>query len=86
MMLVKNKVIEIVTANYTSGYKIKLNFKDGSEREVDFEPFLTKAQNPMITKYKDLEEFKKFYLEYGDLVWNDYELCFPIINLYEGKI
>jgi len=23
---------------------------------------------------------------YGDIVWNDYELCFPILDLYEGNI
>jgi hypothetical protein len=85
-MLVSNQVIEIAEAIYVSNYTIRLKFDDGSVREIDFGNFLMQARNPMITKYRDLEEFKKFYLEYGDLVWNNYELCFPIIMLYEGKI
>ena len=40
----------------------------------------------MIKKYLNPDEFKKFTIEYGDLTWNDYDLCFPIADLYEGKI
>jgi hypothetical protein len=40
----------------------------------------------MTRKFLDINEFKKFKIEYGDLVWNDYELCFPIIDLYEDNI
>ena len=34
--------------------------------------------------WKDL--FKKFNLEYGELQWNDYDLAFPIYDLYKGTI
>jgi len=40
----------------------------------------------MTRKFLDINEFKKFKIEYGDLVWNDYEMCFPIIDLYEDNI
>ena len=40
----------------------------------------------MIRKYLDVELFQQFSLIYGDLVWHDYELCFPIADLYEGTI
>lgn len=29
---------------------------------------------------------KKFKIEFGDLVWGNYEMCFPIWDLYEGNI
>ena len=79
-------VISINKAIYEGDYKIKLYFSDGIERLIDFSKFLTSARNPMVKKYLDKKMFQKFNIEYGDIVWNDYEMCFPIWDLYEGKI
>ena len=79
-------VIEIKKAQYLDNYKIRIAFSDEVERMIDFEGFLKHAKNPMTRKYLDLEKFKKFKIDYGDLVWGDYELCFPIWDLHEGKI
>jgi hypothetical protein len=79
-------VITIEKAVYIDNYKIKLEFSDGLSRIVDFKEFLSSARNPMTTKYLDKKEFRNFRLEHGDIVWNDYELCFPIWDLHEGKI
>lgn len=40
----------------------------------------------MTKNYLVESNFKKFRLEYGDLLWGDYEMCFPIWDLYTGKI
>jgi hypothetical protein len=40
----------------------------------------------MTRKLLDLQLFKDFKIQYGDLIWNDFELCFPIWDLHEGKI
>ena len=79
-------VLSIMNAEYIKGYKIKLTFSDNKEKTINFEPFLNRSRNPMTRKYLDINEFKKFKLEYGDLIWNDYELCFPIIDLYEDNL
>lgn len=79
-------VITIEQADYQGDHKIKLLFSDGTQRIVDFGPFLCRALNPMTTTYRDIREFQKFELLHGDLVWNDYEMCFPIWDLYEGNI
>lgn len=79
-------VLSIEKADYIEGYKIKLTFSDSVSRTIDFGLFLRHAQNPMIRKYLDIDEFKKFKIEFGDLHWNDYELCFPIIDLYEDNL
>jgi len=79
-------VIEIQKTEYLGNYKIRLTFSDNNEKVIDFEPFLKKAKNPMTRKYLDIDKFKDFQLEYGDLTWGDYEMCFPIWDLYEGKI
>ncbi len=53
---------------------------------IDFYPFLSASLNPLIRKYLDPEEFSRFEINEGDLEWNDYDLCFPIADLYENKI
>jgi hypothetical protein len=80
------KYLEIVQAEYLSGYKIRLAFNDGMVRVMDFEPFLRRAMNPDITKYRQLRNFKKFHLHYGDLMWGDFEMIFPITDLHSGDI
>ena len=79
-------VISIISAEYTGGYKVKLTFSDGVIREIDFAAFLNSAKNPMARKYLDKKLFRNFKIDYGDIIWNDYEMCFPIWELYDGKI
>lgn len=82
----KQNIIEINNAHYLSNYKIEILFNNGRKRIIDLSDFLKKAKNPMTRKYLNKNIFKKFKIEYGDLVWGDYEMCFPIWDLYEGKI
>ncbi len=79
-------LISINQANYVEDYKINLIFNDGKHKLIDFSAFLLNAKNPSTKKYLDKNLFKQYSIEYGDIVWNDYELCFPIWNLYEGKL
>lgn len=84
--LLENAVIEVIEAEYISGYVLKLRFSNGFERNLDFEPFLRKSGNLLIRSYLEPEKFANFKIEYGDLVWDDYGLCFPIADLYDGTI
>ena len=79
-------VISINKADYKGDYTIYLQFSDGIERTIDFSGFLQNAKNPMTKKYLDKELFKSFTIDYGDLIWNDYEMCFPVWDLHEGRI
>lgn len=79
-------VITINKADYIGEYKIKFSFSDGVERLIDFSGFLNNAKNPMTKKYLDKKLFRNYSIQYGDIIWNDYELCFPIWDLHEGKI
>ncbi|WP_316786191.1 DUF2442 domain-containing protein [Pedobacter frigiditerrae] len=79
-------VIEINKADYLEDFKIRFVFSDGQERTIDFTDFLQSAKNPMTKKYLDKKEFKNFKIEFGDIVWNDYEMCFPIWDLHEGNL
>ena len=82
----KRKYLEITDAIYVSGYKLLLVFNDGKKHVMDFEPFLRQARNPMTTQYRQLRKFKSFHIHQGDLMWGDYEMIFPISDLYRGEI
>jgi hypothetical protein len=80
------KTIAITRAEYLGKHEIRFMFSDQTERTIDFGGFLSRAHNPMTRKFLDKNLFQVFKIEYGDIVWNDYELCFPILDLYEGNI
>jgi len=78
--------LEVIEAKYVSGYKLRLTFNDSVVRVVDFGPFLAKARNPDTTDFRDLKKFKSFHIQDGDLMWGDYQMIFPIMDLYRGSI
>lgn len=79
-------VINIVAAEPAGEFKLRLRFDDGMEQIVDFKPFLSRSQHPDIRAFLDPKRFAGFRLEYGELVWGDYELCFPVIDLYRNQL
>jgi hypothetical protein len=78
------KTIAVTHAEYLGKYEIRFTFSDETEKTVDFSTFLNRSRNPMTRKYLDKKLFMSFQIEHGDIVWNDYELCFPIGDLHEG--
>lgn len=80
------KVVAIVSADYAAPYRLRLRFDDGRENVVDFGPFLNASAHPSIRAYLDKARFKRFTVEEGFLHWNDFELVFPMMDLYEGTI
>ena len=81
-----DKIINIEKANYINDYKIHFKFNDGVETTVDFENFIFSSAHPDIKKYQNQKLFQKFNLDYGEIEWNNYELAFPIYDLYKGHI
>ena len=83
------EVLQIVRAEKigdSGSYCLRLQFNDGAVRDVDFKKFLEKSSNPLIRAYLNRELFDKFAIKEGDLIWGDYELCFPVGDLYDGNI
>lgn len=78
--------LRIDSAQYLSDYVIRIRFNDGTESLVDFKSFLFKSLHPSIKKYLDEKNFSNFKIIDGNLNWNDYDLIFPIWDLYTGKI
>ena len=80
-------MMQVVSAEYLADYKIRISFSDLTQRIVDFGPFLTAHPHPQYDKYKNPSHFKKFKIERGNIVWGkDWDLIFPIDQLYAGKI
>ncbi len=85
-MISDEQVISVEKVNQLSDFKLELEFNDKTRQVIDFYPFLSRSLNPLIRKYLSPEEFSKFEIDEGDLEWNDYDLCFPIADLYENRI
>jgi hypothetical protein len=83
---VETELIEIKSATFIGNYAIRIIFNDGVNRVVDFKSFLEKSSHPSIRKYMDENAFKQFAITDGNLNWNDYDLIFPIYDLYLGRI
>jgi hypothetical protein len=81
-----SSVINVVTAEQVGDCQIRLGFDDDAVQIVDFKPFLSRSQHPDIRSYLDAARFATFRIEYGELVWGDYELCFPVIDLYRNQL
>jgi hypothetical protein len=86
MTLPDNAVIFVDRAEHAGDFKLHLFFNDGTDRVVDFGPFLHNSRNPLIRAYLDPARFARFRIESGDLLWGDYDLCFPIADLYDGRV
>ena len=80
-------MIRVTKAEYINGLKLNITFSDNTEKQVDFEPFLTVKEYSIFKFYSKIKNFKKFNIENGKLVWGkDWDLIFPTAQLYEGNI
>lgn len=79
-------IINVVSAQLEEDFRIHIHFDDATQQLVDFKPFLMHAVHPDIRAYLDPERFAAFRIEYGELVWGDYELCFPVVDLYCNQL
>lgn len=85
-MIARRKLLKIDKAEHAGEYRLMLSFSDGKEQTVDFGPFLENSRNPEIRKFLKPKNFKSFKLEDGDLMWGDFDLIFPIMDLYENRL
>jgi len=82
----ESEIISVVKAEYVDNLRLRIYFNDGKKKTVDFAPFLFCNPHPSLLKYQNPARFKKFKVTKGNLNWNNYEMIFPIEELYEGKI
>lgn len=80
------KNLKITKVEYIRDLILNIHFNDGKVQEVNFRSFLENAQHPEITKYLNAKNFKQYELVDGDLIWNDYDLVFPLWDLYTNNL
>lgn len=80
------KLINIVRAEQVGDFRLRLTFDDMTDQLIDFQPFLSRSAHPDIRRWLSPEMFAAFRVEHGELVWGDYELCFPTVDLYRNRI
>lgn len=79
--------VTVTNANYLQNYTLEVLFSDNTSQKVDFSDFLNTHFHPQYNKYKDINMFKKFHIEAGNIVWGtNWDLIFPVHQLYQGKI
>lgn len=86
MSVPENSILFVERAERAGDFRLRLTFNDGAVRTVDFGPFLHQSRNPLIQAYLDPAAFAGFTVKDGDLMWGDYDLCFPVADLYEGCV
>ena len=76
----------IVSAKYVKPLSVEIVFSDGEVRIVDVGEFIKKNPHPQYNSYLDEKKFKKFKIEYGNIVWGkNWDLIFPTECLYNGS-
>jgi len=85
-MSTKIKVIKLEHVEYVGDHKLRLFFSDKKKQVVNFGPFLKHSLHAEIKKYLSPKKFKNFKIEHGELMWGDFDLVFPIMDLYKNKL
>ena len=81
------KTISIESAKYLHGHKIEFLFNDGKKQCIDFKPFLDEYPHPAYNRLQDVNNFKHFWIEDGNVVWDEnWNFIFPEHQLYYNTI
>lgn len=86
MAVMASTSFNIASVEHIGEYALRLSFDDGIVQTVDFKPFLSLSRHPDIRAYLDPVRFASYRIKYGELVWGDYDLCFPIADLYQNRL
>jgi Protein of unknown function (DUF2442) len=86
MIAITEKTVHVRDVHHVRACRLRIEFSDGKTTEVDFEPFLQAATHPGIRRYLQPRRFKQFAITDGVLQWNDFDLVFPMADLYDGVI
>lgn len=77
----------IIEAHSVGNLTIEMTFNDNSVQRINVGEFIQQHPHPQYDKYLDENEFLKFTLDDGNVVWGeDWDLIFPIEQLHSGAI
>lgn len=77
----------ITDATDMGNLTVCLTFNDNTVQTVDVGEFIRRHPHPQYNKYLDARKFRRFNIENGNIVWGkNWDLIFPVEQLYEGRI
>lgn len=66
---------------------LEMRFNDNTVQRINFGDFISSHPHPQYDKYLNEQEFLKYTLDDGNVVWGeDWDLIFPIEQLHAGAI
>ena len=60
--------INVISAEHLKDYQVKIRYSDKKENVVDFSVFLNAHPHPAYTHLNDINNFKQFWIEDGNIV------------------
>jgi len=79
--------IKITEAKALDNLTVELLFSDNTRQIINVGRFITEHPHPQYNRYLNKDEFKKFTLDDGNIVWGeDWDLIFPVEQLHAGYI
>ncbi len=83
----KESTLSVVRAEYAGAVCLHIFFSDGTSKIVVFEPFILTHPHPQYNRYLEPRYFKRFSIEYGNIVWGkNWDMVFPIEQLHRGIV
>lgn len=77
----------ITDARSLGNLTVEMRFNDNTIQRVNIGEFIHRHPHPQYDKYLDEQEFEKFTIDDGNIVWGeDWDLIFPIEQLHSGAI
>lgn len=77
----------ITDARPVGNLTVEMRFNDNTIQRVNIGEFIHRHPHPQYDKYLDEQEFEKFTIDDGNIVWGeDWDLIFPIEQLHSGTI
>lgn len=77
----------ITEAHHIGNFTMEMKFNDNTIQRINIGEFIRRHPHPQYDKYLDEQEFLKFTLDDGNIVWSeDWDLIFPIDQLHAGAI
>ncbi|NQV18511.1 MAG: DUF2442 domain-containing protein [Armatimonadetes bacterium] len=64
-------MLSVTKAEYLNNFSIRLTFNNGKTGVFDFKNIIFKDHRPIFEPLKDKNYFRKFYLKYDTLVWEN---------------
>ncbi len=72
---------DVIDARHTGDYRLLLVFRDGKSGTVDLAEHIGKGE--IYSVIRDLDEFAKFSVEFGTIIWKNGTIDIAPETLYE---